>query len=216
MKNYLIAAILTIHSFAFAAPTGVTTGSNEGVNNVVDEKAGTSRERLDRTVESIPNSKYSGSKYSGDMSRAQGGQIAQDHELSRLVSKASTIKLAELIDTRDQVFKIIETLNAINEDNEKDPVLRYANRIQAGLALATSITLGAHLNSIEKRRFLLSISAGAAVMTSLTRFYKSRANLTDHDVSKVLQRFTRQLMLNKKALTPEMQELVKEISDASD
>ena len=52
-------------------------------------------------------------------------------------------------------------------------------------------------------------------MTSLTRFYKSRANLTDHDVSKVLQRFTRQLMLNKKALTPEMQELVKEISDMS-
>lgn len=142
-------------------------------------------------------------------------QVSKDDALIKIISEASDIKVSELMATRDRIFNIIDTLNAIKADNESDLFLKYANSIQTTLALATTATLAAHINSAEKRRFMLSISAASALVTSATRFYKSRASLSPNDVNKTLNDFTKELWANKKALTPEMRELVKEVSDMS-
>ncbi len=141
--------------------------------------------------------------------------ITSNAELMSFVADASDIKKAELIATRDQLINMIDTMNAIRNDNEQDDFLRKANAIQAGLALATTVTLGAHITSAEKRRFMLSISAATAVLSSATRFYKERSSVENKDVSQVLSSFNAQLLTNKRALTPEMRELVNEISKMS-
>jgi hypothetical protein len=142
-------------------------------------------------------------------------EAAMNKELVNIVADATDIKKADLIATRDQLFQIIGTMNAIKNDTEKDTFLRYANGIQAGLALATTATLGAHLKAAEKRKFMLTISAATALLSSATRLYKERSSLDTKDVSAVLNDFTADLMKNKKALTPEMRDLVKEVSKMS-
>ena len=141
--------------------------------------------------------------------------LTMNAALLDIVADATDIKTAELIATRDQLFNIINTMNAIKNDNESDQFLKYANSIQAGLALATTATLGAHITSAEKRRFMLTISAATALVSSATRLYKERSSLDRKDVSEVLSSFNAQLMANKRALTPEMRELVNEVSKMS-
>ncbi len=135
--------------------------------------------------------------------------------LINIVADATDTKAAELIATRDQLLQIINTMESIKNDNEKDTFLRHANSIQAGLALATTATLGAHISSVEKRKFMLTISAATALVSSATRLYKNRSSLGTKDVSQVLNDFNKELMANKKAFTPEMRELVKEVSKMS-
>jgi hypothetical protein len=141
--------------------------------------------------------------------------LTMNAALLDIVADATDIKTSELIATRDQLFSIINTMNAIKNDNESDQFLKYANSIQAGLALATTATLGAHITSAEKRRFMLTISAATALVSSATRLYKERSSLDRKDVSEVLSSFNAQLMANKRALTPEMRELVNEVSKMS-
>lgn len=141
--------------------------------------------------------------------------LTMNAALMDIVADASELKTSELIATRDQLFSIINTMNAIKNDNESDKFLKYANSIQAGLALATTATLGAHITSAEKRRFMLTISAATALVSSATRIYKERSSLDRKDVSEVLSSFNAQLMANKRALTPEMRELVNEVSKMS-
>ncbi len=135
--------------------------------------------------------------------------------LINIVADATDIKASELIATRTQLLSIIDTMNAIKNDTENDKFLKYANSIQAGLALATTATLGAHITSTEKRKFMLSISAATALISSATRIYKERSSLDRKDVSEVLSDFNKELMANKKALSPEMRDLVKEVSAMS-
>lgn len=142
-------------------------------------------------------------------------EASMNTELINIVAGATDTKAAELIATRDQLFQIIGTMNAIKNDNEKDTFLKYANSIQAGLALATTATLGAHIGATEKRKFMLTISAATALISSATRIYKDRSSLDTKDVSAVLSDFNAELMKNKKALTPEMRDLVKEVSKMS-
>ncbi len=142
-------------------------------------------------------------------------EASMNTELINIVAGATDAKAAELIATRDQLFQIIGTMNAIKNDNEKDTFLKYANSIQAGLALATTATLGAHIGATEKRKFMLTISAATALISSATRIYKDRSSLDTKDVSAVLSDFNAELMKNKKALTPEMRDLVKEVSKMS-
>jgi hypothetical protein len=142
-------------------------------------------------------------------------EASMNTELMKIVAEATDMKASELIQTRDQLYKIIDTMNSIKNDNETDTFLRYANSIQAGLALATTATLGAHIGAAEKRKFMLTISAATALISSATRIYKDRSSLDTKDVSAVLSDFNAELMKNKKALTPEMRELVKEVSKMS-
>ncbi len=142
-------------------------------------------------------------------------EASMNTQLIDIVASATDTKAAELIATRDQLFQIIGTMNAIKNDNEKDTFLKYANSIQAGLALATTATLGAHIGATEKRKFMLTISAATALISSATRIYKDRSSLDTKDVSAVLSDFNAELMKNKKALTPEMRDLVKEVSKMS-
>ena len=97
-------------------------------------------------------------------------ELTPKDDLVKMVSEASDIKVADLISTRDYMFDVIDTLNAIKSNNESDLFLKYANGLQTGLALVTTTTLAAHINSAEKRRLMLSLSAASAVITSAIRF----------------------------------------------
>lgn len=186
----LIATILTANSMAFA--TSASDALKKGASN-----ASAVSEENAAAVASILK------------------EASTNPALVNIVADATAIKASELIATRDELFSIINTMNAIKNDNESDKFLKYANSIQAGLALATTATLGAHISSAEKRRFMLTISAATALVSSATRLYKERSSLDAKDVSQVLVDFNKELLANKKALTPEMRDLVIEVSKMS-
>jgi hypothetical protein len=134
-------------------------------------------------------------------------------DLVDIVADATDIKKADLIATRTKLLEIIKTMESIKNDNEKDEFLKMANSLQTGLALVSSVSLAAHLSSTEHRKITLTISAASALISSMTRVYKQRSSLQATDVSQVLSDFTSELLASGKGFSPEVQDLIKEVSE---
>lgn len=144
----------------------------------------------------------------------ESAQIKSTGDLTKLLSKADQATAQDLIMTYNEVQKLAESLRAIQNSNEKDPVLNYANKFQVVLVGASAIAINSHIKNSEKSRISLHIAAASALLNTFIRHYSEVKNLKPNELGVFISRFTHE-MTETKALTPEMMDLANSLNTIS-
>lgn len=135
-------------------------------------------------------------------------------ELLKLLDKADRTTAEDLVMTYNQVQKLAESLRAIQNNNESDVILNYANKFQVVLVGASAIALNSHIKNAEKTKIALHIAAASALLNTVIRHYSDIQNLKPSELGVFINRFTHE-MTDTKALTPEMVEMANSLNKIS-
>lgn len=144
----------------------------------------------------------------------KGAQPMSIEDLEALVNEAAPEAMAELKVTLKQVEQMAASLRAIQETNDVDPVLNFANKAQVVLIGASAMLIHSHMKSAEKAKYQLQLAAATALLNSLIRHYSDIKNLKPTEIGSFLTKFNQEMTENK-MLTPELLEMSNSISEIS-
>lgn len=150
----------------------------------------------------------------GAIDSLKAGTQPSAAELVKLLDKADRTTAEDLVMTYNEVQKLASSLRAIQNNNESDLVLSYANKFQVVLVGASAIALNSHIKNSEKSVIALHIAAASALLNTFIRHYSEVKNLKPAELGTFLTRFTHE-MSETKALTPEMVEMANSLNKIS-
>ncbi len=135
-------------------------------------------------------------------------------KLNQILTKSELNTAQDLVMTYNEVQKLAQSLRAIQNNNEADSVLKWANKFQVVLVGASAIALNSHIKNSEKSRIALNMAAASALLNTFIRHYSEVKNLKPADLGLFINRFTNE-MTETKALTPEMVEMANSLNKIS-
>ena len=135
-------------------------------------------------------------------------------ELAKLIDPASEQAVLQMVETYKQVQQMTNALRAIQDGNEKDVILNWANKAQVVLVGASAIALNSHMKAAEKKSYALPLAATSALLNTFIRHYSEIKNLKPSEMGVFLNGFTHEMTENK-MLTPEMIEMANSLNQIS-
>lgn len=136
-------------------------------------------------------------------------------ELQNLVDDGDKKALEELALTYRQVRQMADSLRAMQNTNNNDKLLAFANKIQVVLVGTSALLLHSHIKNSEKARYQLQLAAATALVNSLIRHYAEIKNLKPEELGSFLTAFNHE-MTESRIMTPELLEMSTSIANISD
>ena len=135
-------------------------------------------------------------------------------DLEGLVDANDAKTVGEMITTYKQVQQMATSLRSIQDGNEQDVILKWANKAQVVLVGASAIAINSHLKATEKKSYALQLAAASALLNTFIRHYSEVKNLKPSEMGVFLTGFTHEMTQNK-MLTPEMVEMANTLNQIS-
>ncbi len=135
-------------------------------------------------------------------------------DLENLVDASDAKTVGEMITTYKQVQQMAVSLRSIQDGNEQDVILKWANKAQVVLVGASAIAINSHLKATEKKSYALQLAAASALLNTFIRHYSEVKNLKPSEMGVFLTGFTHEMTQNK-MLTPEMVEMANTLNQIS-
>lgn len=135
-------------------------------------------------------------------------------DLDALIGEGESQAIKELGATYLDIRKKIDALKAIQNSNENDFVLSWANKIQVVLIGASVGLVHLHISKGEKATYQLQLAAAASLLNFLFRHYSEIKNLQPAELGVFLTKFNQE-MTTAKIMTPELAQMSDDIGNIS-
>jgi hypothetical protein len=135
-------------------------------------------------------------------------------EIMKMAESVDAESVADLKMALSEVIRLQNQLKTVTNQNEKDIILKYANKLQVVLVALTTAVMHGQFKATQQSTMLLSLGTASAVLNAYIRHYKADKNITAEDLSRLVFESSTEIS-NNKAMTSEMKDIVLSLNQAS-